>query len=189
MTVRVWAYTNAEQVVLTLPNGTQLAPSNVSAYSHAEWLVPYSAGNLTAQAYRSGKLVASDQVRTTGAATALRASIKDGVGVNLSASVREVALVQIEVVDSAGERVVGASDEVTLSVTGPAQLLGTANGDPASLTPDRSHQRQAYHGLMLGVVGPVAGAGGMIQVTASAPGLKPSTLEIFSSFDCNELAL
>ena len=69
-------------------------------------------------------------------------------------------------------------------------LLGTANGDPASLTPDHSSVREAYHGLMLGVLGPSgSSSGGVVKVTACAPGLKPSVLEIGSAYDCGELVL
>ena len=73
MMVRVWAYTNCDQVELTLPNGSHFATTNVSKYSHAEWMVPYSAGRLAAHCVGEA---AEDYLMTAGAATTLRATIK-----------------------------------------------------------------------------------------------------------------
>ena len=73
MMVRVWAYTNCDQVQLTLPNGSHFATTNVSKFSHAEWMVPYSAGRLAAQCVGEA---AEDYLVTAGVATTLRATIK-----------------------------------------------------------------------------------------------------------------
>ena len=47
-------------------------------------------------------------------------AVQDAVGANLSASVRDVALVQVEVLDAAGVRVPTASHTVTLDVSVPS---------------------------------------------------------------------
>lgn len=54
--------------------------------------------------------------------------------------------------DASGAVVPTASDVVTFSVSGPGVLVGTANGDPASLVNNQNPTRPAFHGLLLGVV-------------------------------------
>ncbi len=84
---------------------------------------------------------------------------------------------QVAIVDAAGVVVPGASDTVTFQVSGPATVVGTANGDPAGLTNNLSPSRAAFHGLMVGVVaaGDVAGP---VKVQASAPGYAPVALTL-----------
>jgi len=83
---------------------------------------------------------------TTGPATALTLSIKDGVGASLYANCNDVALVAVGVVDAAGRIVTGSSAPVTFTVTGPGYVAGTANGDPSCHTLNTSPVRPAFHG-------------------------------------------
>eukprot|EP00658_Telonema_sp_P-2_P059872 TRINITY_DN48969_c0_g1_i3.p1 TRINITY_DN48969_c0_g1~~TRINITY_DN48969_c0_g1_i3.p1 ORF type:complete len:532 (-),score=123.89 TRINITY_DN48969_c0_g1_i3:262-1857(-) len=190
MLIDVWAFSNADHVELLLPNGSSLGSQIMQNYSHTEWkAVPFSPGNLTAIATTAGKVVAVQTVTTTGPAASLRASVKDGVGTPLAATEREVALIQVEIVDAAGSVVPTASNRVSFAVSGPGSLIGTANGDPASLTPDKSATREGFHGRVLGVLLPTAGAGGVIEVVVTAEGLASSTIRIPVSLDCGELML
>jgi hypothetical protein len=61
-------------------------------------------------------------------------------------------VLQVAVVDAAGTVVPTASDVVTFTVSGPATLVGTANGDPSCLVNNLSPSRPAFHGLVLGVL-------------------------------------
>jgi hypothetical protein len=63
-----------------------------------------------------------------------------------------VRVTQVAVVDASGAVVPTASDVVTFSVSGPGMLVGTSNGDPASLVNNQSPARPTFHGLVLGVV-------------------------------------
>jgi len=130
-------------------------------------------------------VLATKSVHTTGPASSLRVSIKDGVGNSTSdghaggliAGCLDVALVKVEVVDAAGRVVPTADNNVTLSHTGPATFLGGGNGDPACHTSDRSPSRPAFHGLLLGVYASTRGVG-TVTVSATAPGLSPAKLSI-----------
>ena len=117
-----------------------------------------------------------------GAPAALRASIKDGVGASgLTSGCDDVALVQVEVVDSAGRVVPTAANNVTFSVAGPGSYRGGGNGDPACHVSDLSESRPAYHGLVLGVVQSTRTdetASGSVVVTVSSPGLKSDVITI-----------
>jgi beta-galactosidase len=71
----------------------------------------------------------------------------------------------------------GAADNVTFTVTGPATLAGTGNGDPACLVNNKSPTRPAFHGLVLAVI--LGGTEtGTVTVGASAPGMQPVSLTI-----------
>merc|ERR1711976_653082 len=121
---------------------------------------------------------------TTGKPTSIRAGIRDGVGSHgIAADNSDVALVQVEVLDQDGNVVPTAANDVTFSVTGAGKLIGTGNGDPASLTNDKSATREAYHGLLLGVVQGTHEEG-TIKVTATSDGLGSSTLEFKSNVPC-----
>lgn len=175
----VWVYSNADEVELFV-NGVSAGRKAMPQYGHAEWSgVKYAPGSLAVAAYSKGAATPRAWAvrNTTGAPTALRISIKDGVGTQLIAGCRDVALVQVEVVDAKGLVVPDADHVVTFDVSGPARLAGTGNGDPACHVSDLSATRPAFHGLVLGVVAGGTEAG-MVTVTASAPGVAPATLFI-----------
>ena len=181
--VKIWAFSNADEVELLL-NGKSLGRQPSGNYSHAQWKVSWAAGKLVANAYSGGKQIATDSVSTTGAAAALRASVKDGVGSShgggVFAGCKDIALIQVEVVDAAGLVVPTADHNVTLAVSGGgASIIGTGNGNPACHVHDKSLWRPAFHGLMLGVVQSGEDAGD-ITVTASSAGLKTASVVVKS---------
>jgi beta-galactosidase len=110
---------------------------------------------------------------------ALRATIRDGVGSQLFSGCNDYGLVQVEVLDAAGQVVPYASDVVTLSVHGTATsyIDGTGNGDPAGVYNNKLPTHPAYHGLMLGVIA-TGNDAGTISVTASSPGLKSASVDL-----------
>lgn len=177
--VSVWAYSNADTVELWV-NGVSLGAQSMPRFSHVQWdNIPYVPGSLYAAAYMNGSTtpVATQTVNTTGAPAALEISVKDGVGASMLAGCDDIALVQVAVVDANGLVVPTASNNVTFTVTGPATLAGTGNGDPACHTNDKDATRPAYHGWVLGVV---AGGDstGTVTVTASSPGFQTVSLQI-----------
>ena len=69
--VTVWAYTNADSVELFL-NGTSLGSKTMNATTaHLQWSVPFATGTLEAKATKGGTVVATDTVKTAGAAAKL----------------------------------------------------------------------------------------------------------------------
>jgi len=187
-TVEVWAFSNADEVELFV-NGVSQGRVASNSESHAAWpAVPYSPGSLEARGYYGNETEprAKMTVVTTGPAMAIRASIKDGVGMNgIVADNSDVALIQVEVVDQDGNVVPANGPDVTFTVSGPAKLVGTGNGDPSSLTNDKSPTREAYHGLVLGIVQGTHEAG-TITVTATTEDLGSSTITIASKAPSKE---
>ena len=181
----IWAFSNTDDVEL-LVNGVSQGRQAMPKYGHVAWTgIPWVAGGYEVRGYaaNSSTVVASKKVVTAGAPAALRISIKDdmpsaAVG-GMVAGCKDVALVQVEVVDAAGVVVPDASAQVTFALSGTADatLGGTGNGDPACHVNDKSPTRPAFHGLVLAVVlgGEVPGTA---TVTASAPGLAPVSVDI-----------
>jgi beta-galactosidase len=174
--VKVWAFSNAQEVELFV-NGVSAGRKPSPTWGHVEWDgVAYAPGAITAVGYVGGVPVATMSRNTTGAPARLAISVKDGAGASLMAGCDDAALVQVEVLDAAG-LLVDAAPVVTFSVSGPAALAGTANGDPSGHYNNKSPARPAYHGLVMGVV--LAGVNpGSVVVRASAPGLPPVSLTI-----------
>lgn len=177
--VDVWAYSNLEEVELIHPNGTSLGRQKATQCSHVEWpSVAYMPGELSARGYVDGKVVKTSVVRTTGSPVALRIGIIDGVGAEgIVANGQDVGLVFVEVVDDKGDVVPTASNLITVSTQSGAVVLGTANGDPSSLEPNDSPQRQAFGGRLMAVVRPLPGAS-HATVVAEAKHLASATLQL-----------
>jgi beta-galactosidase len=170
----VWVYSNGDEVELFV-NGKSQGRKSMPKFGHVEWSgVKYQPGSLKAVSYKRGVISSVVYRNTTSEPAALRLSIKDGVGATLAAGCKDVALLQVEVVDQNGAVVPDASNEVTFSVTGAGELTGTGNGDPACHVSDKSATRPAYHGLVLGVV-QAGSSTGTITVSATAPGLRAAT--------------
>ena len=144
---------------------------------HVSWSVPYKPGTLLARAFdRTRKTIATDTVQTTGAPAALRLQADRRTIVDDGEDVLPLA---VSVVDTRGRVVPTASNMVTFSVIGPAEIVGVGNGDPSDHSPDKANRRRAFNGRCLALVG--AGTGrGRIVVTARGPGLKSATFVIRS---------
>jgi beta-galactosidase len=178
--VDIWSFSNAASVELFV-NGASLGKKAMVQFSHVEWLqVPFVSGSYHTVAYDpNGNAIATHVRNTTGAPVALRATIRDGVGSQLFSGCNDYGLVQVEVLDAAGQVVLYASDVVTLSVHGTATsyIDGTGNGDPAGVYNNKLPTHPAYHGLMLGVIA-TGNDAGTISVTASSPGLKSASVDL-----------
>lgn len=169
--IRVLAFSNAKQVELFL-NGRSLGIKDMPHDDYAEWEVPYQPGQLTAKASTDGKTVVTDTVETTGAPARIGLS-PDRTTLQVNAEDAEVIPVSIR--DAQGRVVAESGNRVTFQLTGPGEILGVGNGDPADHDSDKSNQRNAFHGHCMVVI--EAGTQlGTIQLTASSPGLGSSVV-------------
>ncbi len=120
--------------------------------------VPYHPGSLEAVAYRNGKIIAKELIRTPKAPTALH--IKTNLrGVALKADGADAVFVYVQLKDRAGTDCFENGVPVHLSVRGPAHLIGpsvmkTQNGIASFMI-----QSNLKHG--------------QISLVATSPGKKP----------------
>jgi beta-galactosidase len=141
---------------------------------HLSWDVPYEPGVLRAVGKRGGQVVATTEVRTAGDAATLRLRVDRS---EIRSGVRDVAHVEVEVVDAKGVVVPGADHLVRFTVAGPARLLAVGNGNPADHGSYQARERRAFHGLLLAMVQSTDRAG-TVRVTAQADGFPPVSVDV-----------
>ncbi|MBQ9765408.1 MAG: DUF4982 domain-containing protein [Lachnospiraceae bacterium] len=181
---QVICYSNCEEVVLYL-NGRKVARKgyecprvgakknwndgmNTKATTndlHLTFDVPYEPGELMAEGYIGGEMVAKRIIKTT----------KEAVKLVVTTDVTEVkqgGIIQLEIrtEDEDGLIVPTANPLVKLSIDGPAHLVGMDAGDLKDLTIYSSPERKMFAGALLAVI--MADAPGEAEVTLEADGLE-----------------
>ncbi|KAH8162501.1 hypothetical protein CIB48_g5767 [Xylaria polymorpha] len=140
--------------------------------------VKYEAGEVRVVTYKAGKEWATDTKKTVGAAANLKISADR---TNIAGDGNDLSFITVAVVDSNGDVVPQASNNVAFSVTGPGKIVSTDNGNPADFTVFPSPSRKAFSGLVLAIVRPDAGASGDIVVSATSSGLPNTSVTLHAS--------
>jgi beta-galactosidase len=136
--------------------------------------VAYQPGELKVIAYKSGKKWAQDVVKTAGQAASVRLQA-DRTTIN--ADGKDLCYVTASITDKNGLLIPRAKDRVIFSVTGPAQVIATDNGDATSFEPFQSPAHSAFNGLCLAIIRST-GEPGTIRVKAGSPNLVTSEIKI-----------
>jgi len=158
------------------PSWQPQSPSAIKTTSdlHLAWDVPYEPGALKAVGIKNGQPAVEVEIATTGDPAALLLSVdRDAI----RADRRDVAHVTVKVVDAEGRMHPDAAHEIAFEIQGPARLIGVDNGDMSNQEDFKGARKKAFHGMCLAIVQSTAAAG-RIQVTATAPGLKPASVTI-----------
>jgi beta-galactosidase len=166
-TVTVFVYTNCDSVELFLNNASQGSKAMTSGTLRLEWSVAWASGTLRADCKVGGSVVATDQMRTAGAAARVALSADRAT---ISADGRDLVFITGDVLDANGALVPDAANSVNFSVSGPGQLVGLDNGNPVDTTSYKGTSRKAFSGKVLAIVRST-GTAGSIVVTASSSGL------------------
>ena len=210
----VWVYTNAAQVKLYLNGdliGTTNRTVNTTAAGHVYYTyaatsnnanvctaaansgadslytifnVAYTAGTLTAAAYdESGSLMDTYSVYTPGTVTKLAASADK---TEIDANGYDLVYVEVDVTDDSGILDTTATNNITFTVSGPAEIAGVDNGDQATvrkyqnsyvLTDRQNANINAYAGKAL-VILRATEEGGEITLNIASEGLEGKTITI-----------
>lgn len=131
--IKVWAYSNCDEVELFL-NNKSLGKKKLVKNEHLEWDVTYKPGTLLAKAYKNGNVVATDKQETTSAPVSIRLTASKDT---LAANGTSVSVVNVEVLDAKGRCVPDAMNEISFTLSGEGKILGVGNGDPASHEADQ----------------------------------------------------
>ena len=190
----VEVYSNCDEVELFL-NGVSLGKQSRSADdSPRMWKVQYAPGALTAVAknwesvdgYRGGRTpgatgdtkmllkVATYELRTAGSPAKILLTPDRN---SLDPTWDDVVNVTATVVDANGVLIPNASDLIAFKVSGPGVIAAVDSGNNASHEPFQASERKAYQGRCFAMI-KASGAKGRITLTASAPGLKGSSVSI-----------
>ncbi len=179
--LEITTYTNAEEVELFV-NGKSVGVKqndlkSAKMRNQIRWKdVEYQPGNILAvgRSMVNGKKVevARHKVETTGKAVALRIESDNA---QWKADGEDLQHLRIVAVDSKGRRVQTAVGEVTVSLSGDAQLVAMSSGNHVSDELSLSDRRNLFNGAVLGILRAGEQAS-KITVTASCPGMKSAKL-------------
>lgn len=89
-----------------------------------------------------------------------------------------MSFVTVKILDSEGNIVPDAQNNVTFEVKGEGLIAGVDNGDPTSHELFKATSRKAFHGLAL-VVLQSRRKSGSITMKATSPGLSESSVQIY----------
>ncbi len=165
----VTAYANTDEVELFL-NGESLGKKEV-AYKNDKmiaWEIPFEKGELLIKAYNKNEKVAEHQLTTPGSVAELhiekskKAVYKEGD--------KEIIHVDILLTDDTGNRIVNDDREVSITIDGPAVLLGLESGDLSSHENYQAKKRKTYKGQLRGYI-QTSGEKGDIKISINSPGL------------------
>ncbi|MBD3582857.1 beta-galactosidase GalA [Flavobacterium selenitireducens] len=144
--VEVWVNSNADNVELFL-NGKSLGKKDMPGNGHLNWTVQYEPGKLEAIGYKRGKKI-SGSVETTGAPVEV---VVTPYKTTMTADGKDVAIVNISVIDKEGRTVPDADNMIRFEIKGDAKIIGVGNGDPSSHEPDKcsdgAWQRSLFNGF------------------------------------------
>ena len=148
---------------------------------YLSWDAVYAPGKVRAIGYRNGKKVLSEQIETTGTASAatIQADRTDIV-----ADGQDLAVCSVSLVDSKGRFVPDACNSLRLKIEGPAHILGVGNGDPAwqaderpDSPEDRTFEMSAFNGLAQILV-QSTGTPGTATLTVEGDGIAPASITL-----------
>jgi beta-galactosidase len=170
---------NAEEVELLL-NGQSLGikkrVGEAGLGPRHFWGIVWQPGTLTAIARNNGQEVARHELKTAGAAKAIRLTPDRAV---LRADGQDLSHITVEVVDANGVVVPDAANLISFKVNGAGSNAGVQNSDVLSDELFQADTRSAFQGRALLVVRSQRQPG-TITVQATAEGLAPGTLALNS---------
>lgn len=170
----VHVFSSADEAELFV-NGKSAGRLIKEAYTYRfRWdNVTFSPGDLRVVTYKGGALWAEDTKKTVGAVAALNLKADR---TTIVADGYDLSFITVAVVDSEGEVVPEAWNNITFSVSGPGEIVSTDNGNPVDQVAFSSLSRNAFKGFALVIVRANAGEPGEIRVTASAEDVADSEL-------------
>lgn len=174
--VRIHCFTNCDEAELFL-NGTSLGRKKLADAKDTRiltWQTIFQPGELMVKGYKNGLEINQQIIKTAGEAYGIKA-VADVHSLNHNK--QELAHIEIEAVDKNSNPVYGAANETTVSIEGPAVLLGLENGDLSSHEDDKATKRKLYNGKLLAYV-QAQNKPGTITIKISSPGLQDAVVTI-----------
>ncbi|HMQ62408.1 MAG TPA: DUF4982 domain-containing protein, partial [Flavilitoribacter sp.] len=172
--VPVFVYTNGDCAELFLNGKSQgmqckepKSGNSVKRFRLMWDKVKYEPGELRAVAYREGKVIGEQVVKTAGAPYEIRLTTDRNT---IAPDGMDLAYLLIEAYDKDGLPCPLADQQVEISVKGSGRVLGVGNGNPQSFEPFRSDKVRLFYGKAVAIL--AADQAGSIQVEAAGGGLR-----------------
>jgi beta-galactosidase len=173
-TVTVFVYSNCDSVELFLNGVSQGSKTFAAGTLHLEWNVAWASGTVRAEGKRGGAVVASEEVKTAGAAAKVVLSADRS---SISADGKDLAFVTADIQDADGLFVPTANNALSFSVTGPGEIVGLDNGNAIDTSSYKTTSRNTFSGKALAIVRST-GAAGQIAVAVGSSGLTAGSATI-----------
>ncbi len=175
--IDLWCYyNNADEVELLVNGVSQGKRSKTDDQLHVVWRTTYQPGEVKAVAYKNGKAVREQVIKTAGEPDHIRLTadryVIDADGVDLS-------YITVEVLDKDGNLCPNADNLINFTTTKGVKIAGVDNGSPISLERFKDNKRKAFYGKCLLVV-QNDGSKGESIITATSQGIKSATLNLRS---------
>ena len=154
--VKVMVYTNADSVELFLNSKSQGSKTMSATTGHLQWSVPFATGTLQAKATKGGTVVATDTVQSAGTAASLAMKADRS---SIAADGRDLAFVEVDVVDAQGIIVPQANNKVDFTISGPGALVGLDAGDSTNHDSYKGTSHAAFSGKLMAIVQSTTTAG------------------------------
>ncbi len=173
--VKINCFTNCDEAELFL-NGQSLGKKILkdSKEKILSWLTIYQPGELLVKGYKNGNEVTHYTLKTADEAYAIKAVTDRKV---FSKNKKSLAHIEINVVDKNGNLVYNADNEITVSIEGPAILLGLESGSSTSHEDYKANKHKVLHGKLLAYIQSTQKPG-LVTIKITAQGLKEQTLAI-----------
>jgi beta-galactosidase len=173
--IDVWAYySQADEVELYL-NGESLGKrSKRGDELKITWRVKFKPGELKAISRKNGQVVLEQTIHTAGQPAKLVLQADREV---INADGKDLSFITVRLTDAEGNLIPDAANLISYKLSGDASLAGLDNGQPTSHESFKGGQHKAFNGLALAIV--KAGLHkSTVQLTATAAGLAPATLQL-----------
>jgi beta-galactosidase len=168
----IYTYTNAGEVELLVNGksvGVQQNSTDVKKRNTIYWKdIPFAPGKITAIARKGGKVVAQDELETTGKAVGLKIETENA---DWKADGMDLQYMKVYAVDSKGRTVPTTEGDVTFDVSGEAKLIAVDNGDHLSNELFSGSKRKLYKGFAMAILRSNQTAGN-VKLKVTAAGLK-----------------
>jgi beta-galactosidase len=173
--LNVRVYTSGDEVKLLL-NGKEVGfkPVPESAKLIAEFPVPYVEGELRAIAFKDGKEIASQTLKTVGKAARLHLSADRQA---IRASRNDLAFVTVEMLDAAGAPIPDGIRTIDFQIEGVGELAAAGSANPKDVTSFRQPTCRTFRGKCIAILRPT-GHEGTITLRAQSAGLEPATVVV-----------
>lgn len=172
--VTVSCFTNCEEAELYL-NGKSLGRAERAGRHDGvvTWKLLFERGELLVKGFNGGKKVTQHQLLTAEIPEQLKATADKNT---IRANRDDVAHIEVRISDKAGVLVPDATNEITVTVDGPGELIGLESGSLSSHEDYQSNRRQAVDGKLLAYI--QAHRKGRIKVRMTSPNLTPVEITI-----------
>jgi beta-galactosidase len=176
--IDVVAYTNCDEVKLYL-NNKALGTRNFtnSGKLSLRWKVPFTAGILKAEGYKTGILAATDFVKTAGDVAKMDLSADRRT---ILADGKDLSFITVKITDENGTLVPASDNLVHFEVEGEGEIVGVGNGNAMSQEPAKGKDKRAFSGMCQVVIQSTSQKGKII-LKASSLGLPEEKIELSSN--------